>query len=158
MHNTFWKRAHLQHILQQAAFQLLLQLLPHLQLCALVSAQQDFFKASGILIFKSLLVKRVSKTASSDCQLRHVCLSVWLDVCMFLCPHGTSLLPLEDFYETGYRVLYLSQPMHTNYYKIVKQLKSFKTIIIAPTCFALHKPSSGSYSLCFAQVTVLIPI
>ena len=34
--------------------------------------------------------------------------------------------------------------MHTNYYKIVKQLKSFKIIIVAPTCFGLHKPSSGS--------------
>ena len=36
------------------------------------------------------------------------------------------------------------QLMHTNYYKIVKQLKSFKIIIVAPACFALHKPSSGS--------------
>ena len=34
--------------------------------------------------------------------------------------------------------------MHTNYYKIVKQLKLFKIIIVAPTCFGLHKPSSGS--------------
>jgi len=34
--------------------------------------------------------------------------------------------------------------MHTNYYKIVKQLKSFKIIIFAPACFGLHKPSSGS--------------
>ena len=34
--------------------------------------------------------------------------------------------------------------MHTKYYKIVKQLKSFKIIIVAPTCFGLHKPSSGS--------------
>jgi len=30
--------------------------------------------------------------------------------------------------------------MHTNYYKIVKQLKSFKIKIVAPTCFCLHKP------------------
>jgi len=37
------------------------------------------------------------------------------------------------------------QLMHTNYYKIVKQLKSFKIIIVASTCFGLHKPSSGSY-------------
>jgi len=36
------------------------------------------------------------------------------------------------------------QLMHTNYYKIVKQLKSFNIIIAAPTCFGLHKPSSGS--------------
>ena len=34
--------------------------------------------------------------------------------------------------------------MHTNYYKIVKQLKSFKIIVVAPTCFGLHKPSSES--------------
>jgi len=36
------------------------------------------------------------------------------------------------------------QLMHTNYYKIVKLLKSFKIIIVAPPCFGLHKPSSGS--------------
>ena len=35
------------------------------------------------------------------------------------------------------------QPIHTNYYKIVNHLKSFKIIIVAPTCFGLHKPSSG---------------
>ena len=34
--------------------------------------------------------------------------------------------------------------MHTNYYKIVKRLKSFKIITVAPTCFGLRKPSSGS--------------
>jgi len=34
--------------------------------------------------------------------------------------------------------------MHTNDYKIVKQLKSFKIIIVASTCFSLHKPSTGS--------------
>ena len=34
--------------------------------------------------------------------------------------------------------------MHTNYYKIVKRLKSFKIIIVPPTCFGLHKTSSGS--------------
>jgi len=36
------------------------------------------------------------------------------------------------------------QLMQTNYYKIVKQLKSFKVIIVVPTRFGLHKPSSGS--------------
>jgi len=36
------------------------------------------------------------------------------------------------------------QLVHTNYYKIVTQLKSFKIIIDAPTCFGLHKPSSVS--------------
>jgi len=50
------------------------------------------------------------------------------------------------------------QLMHTNYYKIVKQLKSFKIIIFAPTCFGLRKPLSGSYSLCFAKVTMLTSV
>jgi len=36
------------------------------------------------------------------------------------------------------------QLMHTNYYKIVKLLKSLQIITVAPTCFGLHKPSSGS--------------
>ena len=36
------------------------------------------------------------------------------------------------------------QLMHTNYYKIVKQFKSFKIITVAATCFGLHKSSSGS--------------
>jgi len=36
------------------------------------------------------------------------------------------------------------QLMHTNYYKIVKQLKSFKIIIVAPTCFGLYKSTSGN--------------
>ena len=34
--------------------------------------------------------------------------------------------------------------MNSNCYKIVKQLRSFKIITVAPTCFGLHKPSSGS--------------
>ena len=34
--------------------------------------------------------------------------------------------------------------MHTNYYKIFKVLKSLKIIIVAPTCFGLHRPSTGS--------------
>jgi len=34
--------------------------------------------------------------------------------------------------------------MHTNYDQIVKLLKSFKIIIVAPTCFGLHKTPSGS--------------
>ena len=52
--------------------------------------------------------------------------------------------------------------MHTNYYKIVKQLKSFKIIIVAPTCFGLHKPSSGrsqpklrySYNVDFGYISL----
>jgi len=45
------------------------------------------------------------------------------------------------------------QLIHTNYYKIVKQLKSFKIIIVALTCFGLHKPSSGS---CHSEVTGIV--
>ena len=33
---------------------------------------------------------------------------------------------------------------HTNYSKMVELLKTCKTTVIAPTCFGLHKPSSGS--------------
>ena len=46
-------------------------------------------------------------------------------------------------YQTALSPLFV-QLRHKNYYKIVKQLKSFKSIIFAPTCFGLHKPSSGS--------------
>jgi len=42
--------------------------------------------------------------------------------------------------------------MHTNYYKIVKQLNSFKTIIVAPTCFGLHKPSAGNSQPVLRQI------
>jgi len=46
------------------------------------------------------------------------------------------------------KVLVLSplfvQLMYTNYYKIVKQLKSFTVLIVALTCFGLRKLSSGS--------------
>jgi len=48
--------------------------------------------------------------------------------------------------------------MHINYYKIVKQLKSFKIIIFAPTCFGLHKPSSGSSLGIVAAYAITIPI
>ena len=51
------------------------------------------------------------------------------------------------------------QLMHTNYCKIVKELKSFKILILAPTCFRLLKPSSGgALSLCFAKVTMLTSV
>jgi len=43
------------------------------------------------------------------------------------------------------------QLMHTNYYRIVKQLKSFKIITVAPACFGLHKPSSGKSQPVFRQ-------
>jgi len=47
--------------------------------------------------------------------------------------------------------------MHTNYFNC-QTVKTFKTIIFAPTCFGLHKPSSGSYSLRIVEVTISIPI
>jgi len=44
-----------------------------------------------------------------------------------------------------------------NSYKIVKLLKSFKIVIFAPSCFGLHKSSSGgALNLCFAKVKMLI--
>jgi len=39
-----------------------------------------------------------------------------------------------------------------NSYKIIKLLKSFKIIIVAPTCFSLHKPSSGSSQPVLRQI------
>ena len=45
------------------------------------------------------------------------------------------------------------QLMHTNYYKIVKQLKSFEITIVAPTCFGSHKPSSESSQPVLRMVT-----
>jgi len=38
-----------------------------------------------------------------------------------------------------------------NSYKIVKLLKSFKIITVAPTCLDLHKPSLGSSQLVLRQ-------
>jgi len=46
---------------------------------------------------------------------------------------------------------------HTNYFKTFKLLKTYKSTTIAPTCFGLHKPSSGR-SLCFAKFTMLISV
>jgi hypothetical protein len=59
--------------------------------------------------------------------------------------------------QTKYHLIYIVAPcmlivlspsfvqlMHTNYYRTVKQLQSITITIVAPTCFGLHKPSSGS--------------
>ena len=43
------------------------------------------------------------------------------------------------------------QLIHTNYYKIVKRLKPFKITTVAPICFGLRKPSSGSSQLVLRQ-------
>jgi len=49
--------------------------------------------------------------------------------------------------------------MHTNYYKIVKELKSFKIIIVAPTCVSVYiNQHQGALSLCFAKVTMLTSV
>ena len=66
---------------------------------------------------------------------------------------------LLDFYVTVINTNVTQQPlrslfvqlMNTNYYKIIKQLKSFKIIIVAPACFGLHKSSSGSSQLVLLQ-------
>jgi len=59
-----------------------------------------------------------------------------------------SLIPTSIFIVAQWMLTVLSplflQLMHTNYYKIIKVLKSFKIIIFAPTCFCLHKTTSGS--------------
>jgi len=48
-----------------------------------------------------------------------------------------NILPLTVYLK--YLILLSSlsfvQPKHTNYHKIVKELKTFKIIIVAPTCF-----------------------
>jgi len=48
------------------------------------------------------------------------------------------------------------QIMHTEYYKIVKELKSFKIIKVAPTCFGLHKPASGSFREAQAESSLML--
>ena len=56
--------------------------------------------------------------------------------------------------------------MHTTYYKIFKHLKSFKILIVAPTCFGLHKSSSGSsqpvlrqsYSVDFGYIHIYLKL
>jgi len=83
--------------------------------------------------------------------------------------HGWKFtgLPIDMavcLYEDSNLYLILTSPlfvqlMHTNYYKIVKELKSFKILILALTCFRLLKPSSGgALSLCFAKVTMLTSV
>jgi hypothetical protein len=47
------------------------------------------------------------------------------------------------------------QLLHTNYYKIVKQLKSFKIILIAPACLVYINHRQEALSLCFAKVAML---
>ena len=53
--------------------------------------------------------------------------------------------PLISFFWTGAATFYSSSPTNarTNYCKIV-DIKNFKITTTAPTCFGLHKPSSGS--------------
>ena len=37
-------------------------------------------------------------------------------------------------------------------------IKTFRIIKVAPTCFGLHNTSSGSYNLCLAKITFLVPL
>ena len=50
------------------------------------------------------------------------------------------------------------QLMQENYYKIIKQLKSFKIITVAPTCFGFINHHQGALSLCFDKVTILASV
>jgi hypothetical protein len=45
-----------------------------------------------------------------------------------------------------------------NSYNIVELLKSFTIIIFVPTCFGLHKSSSGSSQPVLRKVTMLISV
>jgi len=69
---------------------------------------------------------------------------------------GSAGVYLTSFSTTVIRGPYLLTPwcrvllekltlfaQHTDYYKVVKQLKSFKIVILAPTCFSLQNPTSG---------------
>jgi len=48
--------------------------------------------------------------------------------------------------------------MRTNYYKIVKQLKSFKTIKLLQHVSVYTHNHQGALSLCFAKVTMLTSV
>ena len=45
--------------------------------------------------------------------------------------------------KTGIKSLICPANAHTNCSKIFELLRTFKSTITAPTCFGLHKPSSG---------------
>jgi hypothetical protein len=49
------------------------------------------------------------------------------------------------------------QLMHTNYSKLWI-IKIFIIITVAPTCFGLHQPSSGSHNPCLAKITLLVQV
>jgi len=87
----------------------------------------------------------------------------------FPCPVRKNLsldLILSQINQATSHTLFFSHPLLLSFlicptnahnsYKIVKLLKSFKIIIVAPTCFGLHKPSSGSSQPVLRQVTMLI--
>jgi len=62
---------------------------------------------------------------------------------MYLVGGGAIIFRLTELLWSlrSYQVLYLSKLIHTNYFNC-KIVKTFNTIIVAPTCFGLHKPSS----------------
>jgi hypothetical protein len=49
------------------------------------------------------------------------------------------------------------QLMHTNYIKMWI-IKTFKIITVAPTCFSLYKPSSGSHKQYLAKITLMVQV
>jgi len=64
------------------------------------------------------------------------------------------------YISVNYEVICILSPlfvqlMHTNYYKIVKQLKSFKIIIVAQHVSVYINHHQGVLSLCFAEVKIL---
>ena len=51
-----------------------------------------------LICITRFVFRRVRKIAKSDYKLRRVCLSI----CSSVCSHGSTRLPLEDFYEIWY--------------------------------------------------------
>ena len=37
-------------------------------------------------------------------------------------------------------------------------IQIYRIIIFAPTCFGLHKPSSGNYNLCLRKIIFVVPV
>jgi hypothetical protein len=52
---------------------------------------------------------------------------------------------------------FIVQLMHTNYIKMWIT-KTFKMITVAPTCFSLYKPSSGSHKQYIVKITLMVQV
>jgi len=83
-------------------------------------------------------------------------------------PRCKSVLPSFPVLRNSEKIIFMVAPCiddikfficPTNAHKLYKIIiKTFRIIKVAPTCFGLHKPSSGSYSLCLANITFLVPV